>query len=191
MKLNEEQKELATKNIALALWMAKKWKATLPECDFNELVSLCYLGLTKAALHFEKDRVKFATFAGRCMQNEILLLLRRNRKLRREISLYDKICTDKKGNELLISDTLYQPETEVLMRDDMIQEVIEEALGYMRPMDKEVVTLTYFENKEQLEIGKQFSLSQSIVSRKKKRGLAEARKRFGKQGEDIIHDLLM
>ena len=100
-------------NLRLVAHIAKKYQA--PEYDTEDLISIGIIGLIKAVMTFDSDKnSRLATYAARCIENELLMMLRSRKKLTREISMYEKIGTDQEGRELRLMDVLESEPVDVL-----------------------------------------------------------------------------
>ena len=100
-------------NLRLVAHIAKKYQA--PEYDTEDLISIGIIGLIKAVMTFDSDKnSRLATYAARCIENELLMMLRSRKKLTREISMYEKIGTDQEGRELRLMDVLESEPVDVV-----------------------------------------------------------------------------
>ncbi|XID95434.1 RNA polymerase sporulation sigma factor SigK [Paenibacillaceae bacterium WGS1546] len=173
-------------NLRLVAHVVKKFDNTNE--DLEDLISIGTIGLIKAIESFSPDKgTKLATFAARCIENEILMHLRSLKKMRKDVSLHDPIGTDKEGNEISLIDILG---TEV---DDVVEKVqlkIEKSkifrnLDILDEREKEVVLarfglVTGGDEKTQREIAKELGISRSYVSRIEKRALMKLYHEFYK-----------
>ena len=161
-------------NLRLVAHIAKKYYA-LPG-DQDDLISIGTIGLIKAVNTFQVERkIKLATYASRCIENEILMHLRKSSQLRHEVSLDDPLNVDWDGNELLLSDLLGSDPDQV--DRDLEQEaeraMLLQAVGELEPREQTIVTLRFGlgEAKEhtQKEVADALGISQSYISRLEKR----------------------
>ncbi len=174
------REKLIEHNMRLVAHVVKKYQGT--GYDTEDLLSVGTIGLIKAVNTFHSDRGRLATYAAKCAENEILMLLRANKKYARDVSLYEPIGVDKDGETVSLVDVIELETADTL--DDMIlrQEVRElyEAFGQcLKPNEQMVVKLRYglFGGKEytQREIAKRMGISRSYVSRIEKRALEKLR----------------
>jgi RNA polymerase sporulation-specific sigma factor len=157
--------------------------------DMEDLISIGTIGLIKAIESFSPDKgTKLATFAARCIENEILMHLRSLKKTRKDVSLHDPIGTDKEGNEITLIDILGSEADDVA---DMVQLKIERSkiyrnLDILDEREREVVVGRFGleaggEERTQREIAKELGISRSYVSRIEKRALMKLYHEFYKQ----------
>ncbi|WP_416149267.1 RNA polymerase sporulation sigma factor SigK [Salipaludibacillus sp. HK11] len=174
---DEEARHLLIEhNLRLVAHIVKKFENTKE--DTEDLISIGTIGLIKAIESYSSGKgTKLATYAARCIENEILMHLRALKKVRKDISLHDPIGQDKEGNEISLIDVL-QAETEDLV--DQIQLKMEKKQIYqyihvLNKREKEVIVgrfgLDMQEDKTQREISKELGISRSYVSRIEKRAL--------------------
>jgi RNA polymerase sporulation-specific sigma factor len=163
-------------NLRLVAHIVKKFENTGE--DSEDLISIGTIGLIKAIESYQTDKgTKLATYAARCIENEILMHLRSLKKTKKDVSLHDPIGTDKEGNEISLIDVLGSDANEVL---DKVQLQIEKSKIYkhihvLDEREKEVIIgrfgLETQEEKTQREIAKELGISRSYVSRIEKRAL--------------------
>ncbi|WP_284638129.1 RNA polymerase sporulation sigma factor SigK [Paenibacillus silviterrae] len=157
--------------------------------DLEDLISIGTIGLIKAIESFSPDKgTKLATFAARCIENEILMHLRSQKKTKKDVSLHDPIGTDKEGNEISLIDILGTEADDVV---DKVQLKIEKSkiyknLDILDEREREVVVgrfglETGGEERMQREIAKELGISRSYVSRIEKRALMKLYHEFYKQ----------
>ena len=165
---------LITHNLRLVVYIAKKFES--PGAGVEDLISIGTIGLSKAVNTFQVERkIKLATYASRCIENEILMHLRKSSQLRHEVSLDDPLNVDWDGNELLLSDLLGSDPDQV--DRDLEQEaeraMLLQAVGELEPREQTIVTLRFGlgEAKEhtQKEVADALGISQSYISRLEKR----------------------
>ncbi len=182
---NEEaRKVLIEHNLRLVAHIAKKYAG---ENNFDDLVSVGTIGLIKGINTYDPDKnTRLAAYAARCIENEILMTMRRERKLSAEISLDETIGSDSEGNSMTLSDTLAaggaDVEDEVCFKMDsatLYQSVEEE----LTEAEKKIIYWRYgmgsCERKTQQEVSELLGISRSYVSRIEKRAVKKLRKRFG------------
>lgn len=186
---SQEAKEiLITRNLRLVAHIAKKYQNA--DMEVQDLISIGTIGLIKAILSYDSDKnSKLATYAAKCIDNELLMMLRNRKKTSREVSIYEPIGTDKEGNEISLLDILKQEQTDII--DDMdtreniglLQMVIDKCLN---EREKEIILLRYglITGKEvtQREIGEYFNISRSYISRLEKRALQKLRTEYERLG---------
>lgn len=161
-------------NLRLVVFLAKKYENT--GVDLEDLVSIGTIGLIKGINTFSRDKnIKLATYASRCIDNEILMYLRKNKKIKTEVSIDASLSLDGEGNELHLEDVLgtdpdivtrgIEEETE---RNLMINEVMR-----LRPRDRDIMILRYGlmgqEELTQKEVAEKLGISQSYISRIEKK----------------------
>lgn len=165
---------LITHNLRLVVYIAKKFES--PGANVEDLISIGTIGLIKAVNTFSVERnIKLATYASRCIENEILMYLRKSAQLKNEVSLDDPLNVDWDGNELLLSDLLgSDPDT---VNRDIEQEaekqVLLEAVNRLQPREKQIMELRFGLNHQrehtQKEVADVLGISQSYISRLEKR----------------------
>ena len=174
---------LIERNLRLVAHIAKKYQNV--DEDMEDLISIGTIGLIKAISSFDAVRGKPSTYASRCIDNELLMLLRSRKKNAREVSLYEPIGTDKEGNEINLLDIIEQEQTDVVEQLDLkentkkLQCLLNEVLN---DREREIIFLRYglLTGKEvtQREIGEALHISRSYVSRIEKRALLKLREGF-------------
>ena len=169
------------RNMRLVAHISKKYNGDGRDSD--DLISIGTIGLIKAVNTFDPDKnSKLATYAAKCIDNEILMSLRLEKKYGKEVSLYDPIGTDKEGNMISLVDVVETGDREVVEQVQLSQEIREMYEAYeqcLKDKEKLVIRLRYglFGNKEytQREIAKQLGISRSYVSRIEKAALLKMR----------------
>ncbi|QOR36212.1 RNA polymerase sporulation sigma factor SigE [Clostridium sp. 'deep sea'] len=169
------KRTLIERNLRLVVYIARKFDNT--GIPIDDLVSIGSIGLIKAVNTFDvKKRIKLATYASRCIENEILMLLRRNNKRRFEISLDEPLNVDWDGNELLLSDVLVGTEGDLVyknLENEVDLRLLEQALTSLKQRERVIIELRYGINRincaTQKEVADQLGISQSYVSRLEKR----------------------
>ena len=154
----------------------------------DDLISIGCIGLIKAVDTFDDRKGRLATYACRCIDNELLMLLRGKRKTSREVSLFEPIGQDKEGNEIHLMDVMEQQQPDILENMELSANIrklfllMEEALT---PREREILTMRYGLNGRreatQNEIGAEMGISRSYVSRIEKKALQKLRKKFGQE----------
>ena len=173
---------LIERNLRLVAHIVKKYMSTCR--DMDELIAIGIVGLVKAVNTYDGTKgSRLGTYAARCIDNELLMLLRTERKLNREISLYEPIGTDKEGNEISFIDVVEDTVDDVLdqmMLDERIRKMYVAISEVLTTREREIIYKRYglFGCKEvtQREIGRRFGISRSYVSRIEKRALMKLRK---------------
>ena len=167
---------LVERNLRLVVFIAKRFEST--GIGIEDLISIGTLGLIKAISTFHADRgIKLATYASRCIENEILMYIRKRSGSRCEISMEEPLNTDWDGNELLLSDVLGSEEDDVAYELEKEEEraAVRKAVAALDPRERELIELRYgFTGDEltQKEVADRLGISQSYISRLEKRTLA-------------------
>ncbi len=172
-------------NLRLVVYIAKRFDNTGVEME--ELISIGSVGLMKAVDNYNADKnIKLATFASRCIENEILMYLRKMVRVRSEVSLDEPLNVDWEGNQLLLSDVL-GTESDALYRDMESRsdvETIMKIFDRLNERDKAIVGMRFglygMEEKTQKEIADMMNISQSYISRLEKKILYSMRSEFVK-----------
>ncbi|MCM1187664.1 MAG: RNA polymerase sporulation sigma factor SigK [bacterium] len=174
---------LIERNMRLVAHIAKKYQNA--DEDMEDLISIGCIGLIKAVDTFDDRRGRLATYACRCIDNELLMLLRGKRKISREVSLFEPIGQDKEGNEIHLVDVIEQQQPDILESMELSGN-IRRLFGLMEecltPREREILVMRYGLNgkKEatQNETGAALGISRSYVSRIEKKALQKLRQRF-------------
>ena len=176
---------LVEHNLRLVVYIARRFANTGVEMD--DLISVGTIGLIKAVGSFSSDKnVKLATFASRCIENEILMYLRRTAKLKNEVSFDEPLNTDWEGNELVLSDVMGTDADCVYktIENGVETDLLQEALSRLNRREKEIVELRYglngAEEKTQKEVADMLGISQSYISRLEKKIIVRLKKEFAK-----------
>lgn len=177
--------DLITHNLRLVVYLAKKYENSgVPQED---MISIGTIGLIKAVNTFTPARnIKLATYASRCIGNEILMYLRKSSNRRQEASIDEPLNTDGDGNELLLSDVLGTDEDEVSrpMEDDADRRALHEAVAKLSERDRDIISLRFglLGRREytQKEVADRMGISQSYISRLEKRILLRLRREMQK-----------
>ena len=180
------RQEIIEKNLRLVVYIAKKFENSGVELE--DLISVGSIGLIKAVNTFNLDKkIKLATYASRCIENEILMHLRKVSKQRKETSLDKPLSYDGDGNELLLSDVLGVDAEEVFafMDTNVEKEAVWAVLNKLNEKEKQIVKLRFGlgEEKErtQKEVADMLNISQSYISRIEKKILTKMKKGISKQ----------
>ena len=180
MLCDEEYTEYAKKsliehNLRLVVYIAKRFENT--KLGLEDLISIGTVGLMKAINTFRNDKnIKLATYASRCIENEILMYIRKNSHSRNDISLEEPLNVDWDGNELLLSDVLGTDDDSVLGNIEREEEktIIQKAVAELDERDRHIIELRfgfgkYDEEKTQKEVADELGISQSYISRLEKK----------------------
>lgn len=176
---------LVERNLRLVAHIAKKYQNV--DEDMEDLISTGTIGLIKAIDSFDAGKGKLSTYASRCIDNELLMLLRSKKKTSKEVSLYEPIGTDKEGNEINLLDIIESEQIDVIDRMELAANLkkLGQILQNLEEREKEIIFLRYglSTGKEvtQREIGERLGISRSYVSRIEKRALNKLRKGFEKE----------
>ncbi len=173
----EARNKLIEKNMRLVAHIVKKYAS--PERDIEDLLSVGTIGLIKAVNTFDMDKsIRLATYAAKCIDNELLMLLRTDKRRNREMSIYEPIGKDKEGNEINLMEVIGASEDTVVEDYELRQNVkklYESIENRLTPREREIIILRYglYGNEEvtQREIASRMNISRSYVSRIEKRAL--------------------
>lgn len=179
---------LIERNLRLVVYIAKKFENGT--YNIEDLISIGTIGLIKAIHSFVPNKnIKLATYASRCIENEILMYLRRNNKLKAEVSLEEPLKVDWDGNELLLSDVL-SSDSDVVYRemdDESDRKALHQALDKLSSRERRIMNLRFGfgggGEKTQKEVADMLGISQSYISRIEKKILGRLKKELIK--EDI------
>lgn len=166
--------KLIEHNLRLVVFLAKKYENTI--YDIEDLVSIGSIGLIKGINTYKIDKnIKLATYASRCISNEILMFLRKNKRKKTEVSLEEALNYDNEGNELHLEDIL-GTDAELVPREYELKvdkELLSKEIATLNPRDKEIMTLRYGLNNTieytQKEVADMLGISQSYISRIEKK----------------------
>ena len=188
MKGSEEARlKLIERNLRLVVYIAKRFDNT--GIDLEDLISIGTIGLIKAVGSFRPDKnIKLATFASRCIENEILMYLRKISRSRTEVSLDEPLNVDWEGNVLLLSDVL-GTEPDAIYRDveqSAEKEMLRESFSRLPERERKIVELRFgLDGKEEMtqkEIAEMMGISQSYISRLEKKIVSSLKKEIAKLG---------
>ena len=177
------RKELIEHNLRLVVYIAKKFDNT--GVGVEDLISIGTIGLIKGINTFNPDKnIKLATYASRCIENEILMYLRRNSKTKLEVSIDEPLNVDWDGNELLLSDILGTDEDIIYkdMENEAEQKMLKKALSKLSDREKLIISLRFgLNNREeeamtQKEVADLLGISQSYISRLEKKIMKRLKK---------------
>lgn len=174
---------LIERNMRLVAHIAKKYQNA--DEDMEDLISIGCIGLIKAIDSFDNRKGRLATYACRCIDNELLMLLRGKKKTSREVSLFEPIGQDKEGNEIHLVDVIEQQQTDILENMELAEN-IKKLLSFLEDSltarEREILTMRYGLNgareATQSEIGQSMGISRSYVSRIEKKALGKLRLKF-------------
>ena len=170
-------------NLRLVVYIAKRFENT--GVGIEELISIGTVGLIKAISTFNKEKnIKLATYASRCIENEILMFIRKNSLHKREISIDEPLSVDWDGNELLLSDIIGSDIDSVSkpMEDDEEKRLIRDAVRNLNDRERIIIELRFglLDEKEltQKEVADMLGISQSYISRLEKKIMSDLRKKI-------------
>lgn len=185
-QVKEIKQILIERNLRLVVYIARKFENT--GIHMEDLISIGTIGLIKSINTFKPDKkIKLATYASRCIENEILMFLRRTNKLKTEISIDEPLNVDWDGNELLLSDIL-GTEPDIISRnleEEVDRKLLKQALLKLSDREREIVELRFgFSNqgkeKTQKEVADLLGISQSYISRLEKKIILRLKKEINK-----------
>lgn len=178
--------KLIERNLRLVVYIARKFENT--GVNVEDLISIGSIGLIKAINTFRSDKnIKLATYATRCIENEILMYLRRNTKTKTEVSIDEPLNVDWEGNELLLSDIL-GTDIDVIyknLEEEVDRDILKKAINKLDKRERVIIELRYgiFSDgieKTQKEVADMLGISQSYISRLEKRIINRLKKEFVK-----------
>ncbi len=179
----EARNVLVERNLRLVVYIAKRFDNT--GIDMEELISIGTIGLIKAVKSYNSEKkIKLATFASRCIENEILMYLRKMVKVKSEVSLDEPLNVDYEGNKLLLSDVLGTDGGEVYreIESEVEKGILRELFSRLDERDKEIICMRYglygVSEKTQKEIADMMGISQSYISRLEKKILEKLKSEF-------------
>ena len=179
----EARNELTLHNMRLVAHVAKKYQNS--EEDMEDLISIGTIGLMKAIVTYKEDYgSRLATYAARCIDNELLMYFRAKKKVSREVSLYEPIGMDKEGNEICLVDIVEGKNTDLAEMINKKQE-IREMYHYMAQLnerERQILSLRYG------IFGQKLGISRSYVSRIEKNALSKLRSCFREKGKTGIRE---
>ena len=185
-KLSEEnnleaRQVLVERNLRLVVYIAKKFENT--GINIEDLISIGTIGLTKGVNTFNADKkIKLATYASRCIENEILMYLRRTNKTKGEVSIDEPLNKDVDGNELLLSDILgTDPDiTSRDIEDEVDKKLLRASIGKLNDRERDIMEMRFGfktgDEKTQKEVADELGISQSYISRLEKKIIKKMKK---------------
>jgi len=180
--------KLVEHNLRLVVYIAKKFESS--GIDLEDLISIGAIGLIKAVKTYSLDKnIKLATYASRCIENEILMQLRKNTRTKNEISLDEPLSNDGEGNELLLADIISIDEESVSKNLEVSSEkqILMSILSKLDTREQMIMHLRFGlvgnEEKTQKEVADMMGISQSYISRIEKKILSKLRKKLEKVAE--------
>lgn len=182
----EARSILIERNLRLVAHIVKKYSA--PDKEIDDLISIGTIGLIKAIDTFDSDKgIRLATYASRCIDNELLMMLRSGKKQSKEVYLYEPIGADKEGNEINLLDIIESIDEDIvdtLETRENIVKLKKFVQKLLTDREKEIIILRYGleggEEVTQREIAVRLGISRSYVSRIEKKALKKLRERFDK-----------
>ncbi len=180
----EARDKLIEHNLRLVAHIVKKYNMADKETD--DLISIGTIGLIKAIDTFDDEKgIRLATYASRCIDNELLMMLRSGKRLSKEVYLYDPIGSDREGNEINLLDIIEEAEVDVvenIMLEDDIKKLYQIISKVLTDREREIICLRYgLSNKKEVtqrEIASMLGISRSYVSRIEKKALKKLRECF-------------
>ena len=177
----DARKALIEHNLRLVVYIARRFENT--GVGIEDLISIGTIGLIKAVGTYRTDKnIKLATYASRCIENEILMHLRKNANRKGEVSFDEPLNTDWDGNELLLSDVL-GTDSDIVMRpieEDVDRSLLSAAIASLSPREKQIITMRFglggTREQTQKEVADQLGISQSYISRLEKRIISRLKK---------------
>ena len=181
----EARQTLIEHNLRLVVYIAKRFDNT--GINIEDLISIGTIGLIKAINTFRVDKnIKLATYASRCIENEILMYLRKNSNTRTEVSFDEPLNTDWDGKELLLSDIM-GTDNDIVMRpleEDVDRQLLHTAVAKLDPRERDIISMRYGlggrRELTQKEVADHLGISQSYISRLEKRIMARLKREITK-----------
>ena len=177
----EARQTLVERNLRLVVYIAKKFENT--GIGIEDLISIGTIGLMKGVNTFNSEKkIKLATYASRCIENEILMYLRRNNKIKTEVSIDEPLNKDSDGNELLLSDILGTDSdvTSRRLEDEVDMRLLKEAIQKLNDREKNIMEMRFGfisgREKTQKEVADELGISQSYISRLEKKIINKMKK---------------
>ena len=179
------REKLIEHNLRLVIYIAKKFENT--NVDTEDLISIGTIGLIKAVNSFDpQKKIKLATFASRCIENEILMYLRKSIRIKTEVSLDEPLNVDGEGNELLLGDVLGTDNDLIFknLETTVEKQLLGEGLKKLSARERKIVDLRFGldggEERTQKEVADLLGISQSYISRLEKKIMLRLKKEIGK-----------
>lgn len=184
MKKDRESKNiLIERNLRLVVYIAKKFESA--GVNIEDLISIGTIGLVKAINSYNLEKnIKLATYASRCIENEILMYLRKNNRIKTEVSIEEPINTDSEGNDLSLGDILGTDNDSIFksIEDEDNKKVLMTAIRKLNDREKIIMQLRYgfdgYEELTQKEVADKLGISQSYISRIEKKVINSLKKDF-------------
>lgn len=186
-RLSDEdaRQEVIEHNLRLVVYIARRFENT--GVNIEDLISIGTIGLIKAVGTYRTDKnIKLATYASRCIENEILMYLRKNGAQRTEVSFDEPLNTDWDGKELLLSDVL-GTDSDVVMQPieaDVDRQLLQTAVSHLSPRERDIITMRFglggIKELTQKEVADRLGISQSYISRLEKRIILRLRRELQK-----------
>lgn len=181
----DARRTLIEHNLRLVVYIAKKFENT--KVGLEDLVSIGTIGLIKAINTFNPEKnIKLATYASRCIENEILMYLRKNHNTKTEVSIDEPLNVDWDGNELLFSDVLGTDDdvTSRRMEENTDRQLLSIAIHKLSPREKKIMQMRFglsnTDEKTQKEVADELGISQSYISRLEKRIISKLKKEISR-----------
>ena len=174
------RQKLIEHNLRLVVYIAKKFENT--DTELEDLISIGSIGLIKAVNSFNADKnIKIATYASKCIENEILMHLRKVSKLKQEVSLNESLKTDSEGNELMLSDIVPDEGTPETSMSNLTEvRMLWQIINKLNCREREIMIMRFGLNGEdeqtQKEVAESLNISQSYISRLEKKIVARIKK---------------
>ena len=182
----EARDKLIEHNLRLVVYVAKKYETNI--VNLEDLISIGTIGLIKSISTFKHDKnIKLATYASRCIENEILMYLRKKSKMKAEISFDEPLNVDYDGNELLLSDIIAADDNYIVDEIESDEKKIEmfEAINDLKEREKQILVLRFgLENGEEMtqkDVADFLGISQSYISRLEKRIIKKLQTKLNKK----------
>lgn len=179
----EAKNTLIERNLRLVVYIAKKFENS--GVNIEDLISIGTIGLMKAINSYNLEKnIKLATYASRCIENEILMFLRKNNKIKTEVSIDEPINTDSEGNDLSLADILGTENDSVFkhIEENDNKKVLEVAIKKLNNREKTIMQLRYgfngYDELTQKEVADKLGISQSYISRIEKKVINNLKKDF-------------
>ena len=190
-KLSQDDREarsiLIEHNLRLVVYIARRFENA--GVSLEDLVSIGTIGLIKAVNTFNSDKnIKLATYASRCIENEILMYLRRTGRNKTEVSFDEPLNVDWDGNELLLSDILGTEEDVIFehLEDEVNRRLLHQAMEHLSPREKQIIEMRFGlqsgEEMTQKDVADSLGISQSYISRLEKKIISRLRREIAKLG---------
>jgi len=188
VETKKARNELIERNLRLVAHIVKKYNGADKELD--DLISIGTIGLIKAVDTYKPDKgIRLATYASRCIDNELLMMLRSSKKQARDVYLYEPIGADKEGNEISLLDVCMAPEVDVVEEMDLrenIRKLYRYAAQVLDEREKKILWLRYGLGGEreqtQRELAEKLQISRSYVSRIEKKALKKLLECYREEG---------